>query len=133
MSLRKTGVATILALLAATALSSTAFAQPRPIPNTWDDRALSDWATPVTVLNLPPGHLSEKEYYAAPVDNLRSYPVYYPGREPAGYWEKLQKIGPQPLIEPEKLKSEADWIAAGRKVFEELDGQMFRHWDQETI
>jgi mono/diheme cytochrome c family protein len=31
----------------------------------------------------------------------------------------LQRVGPQPLIEPEKLKTEADWIDAGRRVFEE--------------
>jgi hypothetical protein len=59
--------------------------------------------------------------------------VYYPGREPAGYWEKLQKIGPQPLIEPEKLKSDTDWIDAGKRVFDELDAPTFRHWDQESI
>src|SRR5436853_591946 len=130
MSLREARAVTILTLLTATALSSTAFAQPRPIPKTWDDRALSDWAIPIAVLNVRPGHLSEKEYYAAPVDNLRSYPVYYPGREPAGYWEKLQNVGPQPLIEPEKLKSAADWIAAGKRVFDELDAPLYRHWDQ---
>jgi len=27
--------------------------------------------------------------------NLRSYPVYVPGREPHGYWEMLQRVGPQ--------------------------------------
>lgn len=25
-------------------------------------------------------------------DNLRTYPVYHPDREPAGYWERLQRI-----------------------------------------
>src|SRR5436305_1312661 len=33
----------------------------------------------------------------------------------------LQHVGPKPLIEPEKLISEADWIEAGRIVFEEAD------------
>ena len=47
------------------------------------------------------------------VENLRTYPVYYPGREPDGYWEMLQRVGPKPLIEPELLKSAADWIEAG--------------------
>src|SRR6516165_12737914 len=28
-----------------------------------------------------------------------------PGREPQGYWEMLQHVGPKRLIEPEKLKS----------------------------
>ena len=92
-----------------------------------------NWATPVAGLNVRPHHLSEKEYYATPVDNLRTYPVYYPDREPAGYWEKLQKLGPQPLIEPAKLKTEADWTAAGKRVFDELDAPTTRHWDPETI
>jgi hypothetical protein len=59
-----------------------AFAQP---PKTWDAKALADWATPVAGLNVRPGHFSEEEYYRAPIDNLRTYPVYYPGREPEGY------------------------------------------------
>ena len=33
----------------------------------------------------------------------------------------LQHVGPKPLIEPEKLKSKADWIEAGRRVFDEAD------------
>jgi len=46
-------------------------------PKTWDAKALADWATPVAGLNVRPGHFSEEEYYRAPVDNLRTYPVYY--------------------------------------------------------
>jgi len=91
-----------------------------------DAKALADWATPVAGLNIRPGHFSEEEYYRAPVDNLRTYPVYYPGREPEGYWEMLQKVGPKPLIEPETLKTEADWIRAGKRVFEEYDIPAFR-------
>jgi hypothetical protein len=72
-------------------------------------------------LKVRPGHFSAAEYYRAPVDNLRSYPYYAPGREPEGYWKMLNSIGPKPLIEPEKLKTEADWIAAGKRVFEEYD------------
>jgi hypothetical protein len=91
------------------------------IPKTWDDAALADWATPVAGLNVRPTHISEKDYYSLPVENLRTYPVYYPGREPEGYSEMLKHVGPKPLIEPEKLKNEADWIEAGRRVFDEAD------------
>ena len=48
------------------------------VPKTWDERALADWATPVAGLNVRPGHFSEREYYAAPVDNLRTYPAFVP-------------------------------------------------------
>jgi hypothetical protein len=67
------------------------------------------------------------------VDNLRTYPVYFPGREPEGYWEMLQHLGPKPLIELEKLKSEADWIEAGRRVFAEADHIHLRTFDPKLI
>jgi hypothetical protein len=89
------------------------------IPRTWDESALAGWATPLAGLNLRPSHLSAREYEALPLENLRSYPVYMPGREPEGYWEKLQTIGPQPLIDASTLKTDADWIVAGQRVFNE--------------
>jgi hypothetical protein len=74
------------------------------IPQSLGRGALADWATPVAGLNLRPTHISVKEYYSLTVENLRTYPVYFPGREPDGYWEMLQHIGPKPLIEPEDCK-----------------------------
>lgn len=91
------------------------------VPRIWDAKELESWATPLAGLGVAPGFVSEEEYYAAPVDNLRTYPVYHPSREPAGYREGLVHAGPKPLIEPAKLATEADWIEAGRRVFEELD------------
>src|SRR5688572_5166960 len=67
-------------------------------PRFWNDRELSDWATPVVGINVRPGHYSEKEYYAAPeLELVRTYPVYAPSREPAGYWQKLQNAKPERL------------------------------------
>src|SRR5579859_4570713 len=103
------------------------------IPKTWDDVALKDWPTPIAGLNVRPTHISAKEYYALPVEKLRTYPVYFPGREPEGYWNMLQHIGPQPLIDPEKLKSREDWIEAGRKVFDEADQLHERVLDPQLI
>ncbi len=103
------------------------------IPRTWDDAALADWATPVAGLNVRPGHISAKEYYALTVENLRTYPVYLNGKEPEGYWEMLKQVGPQPLIEPEKLKTEANWIEAGRRVFDEADHLHMRTFDLKFI
>lgn len=92
-----------------------------------------DWVTPVATLNVRPKHISTQEYYSAPEYNLRSYPVYVPGREPAGYWDMLLRIGPQPLIEPEKLKTEEDWIKAGQRVFDEASTPQLTVFDPETI
>jgi mono/diheme cytochrome c family protein len=103
------------------------------VAKVWDEKALREWATPVASLNVRPRHFSEKEYYSAPVDNLRTCPIYYPGREPQGYWEFLQKVGPQPLIEPDKIKTEADWIEAGQRVFDELDVPNMRNYDAQLI
>ena len=103
------------------------------IPKTWDEAELAEWATPLAGLNQRPTHISAEEYYSLPVENLRTYPVYFPGREPEGYWEMLQRVGPQPLIETEKLKTEADWIEAGRRVFEEADDIHLRTYDPKFI
>jgi len=92
-----------------------------PSKRIWNDADLATWATPVAGLGVRPTFFSEAEYYAAPVDNLRTYPVYHPAREPKGYREWMRKQGPQRLIEPEKLSTKADWIDAGRRVFEQLD------------
>lgn len=103
------------------------------IPRVWDDDALADWATPLAGLNGRPTHISAEQYYEMPVDNLKTYPVYVPGREPKGYWEMLQHVGPRPMIEPEKLRSEADWIEAGRVVFEQADDIQLRTYDPKLI
>jgi hypothetical protein len=109
-------------------------AEYRPaIPKTWDEAALAEWATPLAGLNLRPAHMSSKEYYSLPVDNLKTYPVYLPGREPPGYWEILNRIGPQPIIEPEKLKTVTDWVEAGRRVFEEADHLHLRTLDPKFV
>ena len=115
----------LVLLLGAPAMLEQAGLQPtsRPVvvPKIWDAKKLADWATPVAGLGVAPGFFSEEEYYAAPVDNLRTYPVYHPQHEPPGYRQWLRDQGAKPLIEPEKLKTEEDWIAAGRRVFQELD------------
>src|SRR5260370_23606171 len=98
-------------------------------PQFWNDRDLSDWATPVAGLNVRPGHYSEKEYYAAPVGELvRTYPVYFPGREPAGYRDMLRQAKPEPLLTP-GARTLADWVKEGRRVFHEMDIPYLRSYD----
>ena len=103
------------------------------IPKVWDEAALADWATPLAGVNLRPAHISAKDYYSLTVENLRTYPVYFPGREPDGYWEMLQHTGPKPLIEPQELQTEADWIEAGRRVFDEADHLHLRTLDPKFV
>ncbi len=99
------------------------------VPKIWDSKQLATWATPVAGINTTANFYSEEEYYAAPVDNVRTYPVYAPDKEPKGYREWMLKQGQQRLIEPEKLKTERDWIEAGRAVFAGLDFPVTRTGD----
>jgi hypothetical protein len=115
-------------------VASSSFAQLNiPAPRIWNDHDLAEWATPVAALGTRPGHLSEKEYYAIPVAEwVRTYPVYFPGREPEGYWQMLQSKKPEPLIAP-GARTEAAWIEAGRRAFEEMDVPGFRSTDPKII
>jgi hypothetical protein len=102
-------------------------------PRFWNDRELADWATPVAGLNVRPGHFSEREYYAAPeAEWVRTYPVYFPGRGPAGYWDALRERRPEPLI-ASAARTTAEWLAAGQRVFDEMDVPVFRSTDPAII
>jgi hypothetical protein len=90
-------------------------------PRIWSEEKLRDWFTPVAGMNARPNHYSEAEFYAAPVDNLRTYPVYHPDHEPPGYLESLRKRGAQPMLEVGKARSREEWIEAGQRVLDELD------------
>ena len=125
-------VAAAVALLAC-ARQSAPSSRGGAVPRLWDDAALRGWALPVAGLGAAPTYPSEAEYYAAPVDDLRTYPVYHPSREPPGYREWLRKQGARPLIGPELPSTEAGWIEAGRSVFEQLDTPSSRTADPKAI
>ena len=107
-------------------------AQPAP-PRTWDSQALKDWATPLAATNIRPGHFSEAEYYRAPLDNYRTYPVYLPEREPPGYWESLRNKKPEPLVDLAGIGPAFNWVAAGKRVWEEIDVPYMRLFDAASI
>jgi mono/diheme cytochrome c family protein len=118
-------------LLAAVSLAQGPPAWTPEIPRVWDEAALADWATPLAGLNVRPTHLSPAAYDALPEENLRTYPVYLPGREPSGYWDMLRAVGPQPLIQPAQLTTEESWIRAGERVFR--DSVVLRTFDPTLI
>jgi hypothetical protein len=103
------------------------------VPKIWDDKALEDWATPIAALGIRPGYYTAAEYYAVPGDNLKTYPVYRPDREPPGYWEWLHKQKPQPLVDASKLRTREDWITAGETAFQTLDEPPVRSSDPAMI
>ena len=115
-------------------ISSAQSAEPQiKAPRIWNDRDLAGWATPVAGLNVRPGHYSEREYYSAPVgEYVRTYPVYFPDREPAGYWEMVRGKKPEPLIRP-GARTSTEWVQEGRRVFRELDLPYLRNYDPKVI
>jgi hypothetical protein len=102
-------------------------------PTIWADEALKEWATPVAALGMRPGHYTSAEYYKARADNLRTYPVYPPDKEPPGYWESLQKKRPEPLVDASVIHTAQDWISAGERAFSEIDNVLGRTSDPEIL
>ena len=99
----------------------------------WDDVALADWAAPIAALHVRPGHYKPADYYAVPAENLRTYPVYLPDKEPPGYWESLKKKKPELLVDASKIRTKDDWIEAGARAFRELDNPFSRTDDPALI
>jgi hypothetical protein len=114
------------------ALAACLSGQPK-VPKIWDDKALADWATPIAALGVRPAHFTASEYYSVAAQNLRTYPVYHPDKEPPGYWGWLQKQTPQPLVDASKLRSRQDWIRAGGAAFRAVDNVPFRTNDPVKI
>jgi len=103
-----------------TALPATE--QDRPtviIPRTWDDQAVASLQVPLAVADASPVQIPSTYYYGIPVRPIyKSYAVYHPGREPAGYVEWLKRQEPQIVFDATKVRTAADWIAAGELVFD---------------
>jgi hypothetical protein len=106
-----------VAVLAAWSQDAAAPFSPQ-IPRVWDDNAMRDLELPLAA-RIPVHHISSLEYYRIPVrPNVKTYPIYAPGREPQGYWEWLQQQKPQPAFDPKALRTKEDWVKAGELIFE---------------
>lgn len=83
------------------------------IPRIYDDAETATWQVPLALAKVSPSFLTSSHFYARKVWPLyRSYPVYHPDREPAGYLEKLKSLEPEVLWDDTgkrpKLETEAD-------------------------
>jgi hypothetical protein len=88
------------------------------IPRTWEKAALDTMELPLANAQFSPIHIDEAAYYRIPQRVIyKSYPVYAPGRAPAGYMEWLETLEPEVAFEPSTLKTEAQWVSAGKTVF----------------
>src|SRR5215510_2235750 len=88
------------------------------IPKTWDDQKMASLELPLPNTSVTRDHISSDYYYRIPVRPIyKSYPVYTPGREPAGYLKWLKEQEAETVFDVSGLKTEADWIEAGEVVF----------------
>lgn len=107
-----------LALIALSPVARTQEFKP-DIPKAWDDKEIDRFELPLAQRDRSPRYMSSGEYYKLKVRPIyRTYPAYYPGREPAGYIESLKEKEPEIIFDPSKLHSKQDWIDAGKVVFE---------------
>jgi hypothetical protein len=90
---------------------------PVSVPRVWAQQDVDTFRLPLAALGEPPKLISEHDYYALPEVNLKTYPVYIPDKEPPNYLDWLAQQDPKPMVEVVNLKTEQDWIAAGREVF----------------
>ena len=110
----------VFLILLLSTITSLAMAQAfhPDIPRAWDDREVETFEVPLAQPDRSARYLSAAEYYALDVMPIyRSYPVYAPGREPAGYMESLKDKEPEIVFDPAKLHTQEDWIRAGAIVF----------------
>jgi hypothetical protein len=95
------------------------------IPKTWDETELKAWTIPAREPGAYTVHVAPSFYYSIPVPPIyKSYPIYHPSKEPPGYMEWLGRQDPQVIFDPSKLRTEAEWIAAGKLVFETPRGNV---------
>jgi len=90
------------------------------IPRVWVDDEMAALEVPLADPAASPKHVSADYYYRIPVRPIyKSYAVYVPGKEPAGYQDWLKQQEPQiEVTDVSKLRSEADWLSAGEAVFD---------------
>src|SRR5271165_4729452 len=65
------------------------------IPKVWQTAELERFDVPLSQPRYSPHHVSEDYYYRIPEALVyKNYPVYAPGRAPAGYLESLKRRAP---------------------------------------
>jgi hypothetical protein len=105
------------------AQSSNPYTSLHQIPRTWDDAAIETLEIPLAAAAGSPRHVSADYYYRIPVRPIyKSYAVFEPGHEPAGYMDRLQRLEPALLWDEQRhqppLRTEDDWMRAGEIVFD---------------
>ncbi|AXC14817.1 hypothetical protein ACPOL_5569 [Acidisarcina polymorpha] len=100
------------------ALLLALFALAPDTPQTWDQTAIHSLELPLANPEYSPVHLDRDRYYQISERVIyKSYPVFAPGREPAGYGDWLKTRDPEIIFPVNAPRDEDAWIAAGEIVF----------------
>jgi hypothetical protein len=92
---------------------------PAAVPRAWDARELSTFEVPLVRADRSAQHAAPDYYYRLAVRPIyKSYPIYAPGYEPAGYMDWLAQQEPADAFDGSALRTDADWVAGGGRVFE---------------
>jgi hypothetical protein len=96
-----------------------AAAQATTVPRMWDARELASFELPLVRADRSAQHATPNYYYRLAIRPIyKSYPIYAPGHEPAGYMEWLALQAPALAFDASTLASDADWAEAGEAVFD---------------
>ena len=88
------------------------------IPRTWASSEVADFELPLADPAYSPEHVPEEYYYRLPVRPIyKSYPIYHPDHEPAGYRAWLARQAPEVVFGASDQLEQEDWVAAGDLVF----------------
>jgi len=92
----------------------------RPVvPKTWDEQAIRAFDMPLADSTVIRTYMRADEYYSLPERPVyKSYAIYAPGREPAGYMEWLARQEPEVVFDAARLHTSEEWIQAGALVFD---------------
>src|SRR5262245_56695017 len=86
---------------------------PIAVPKAWDARELSTFEVPLVRADRSALHATPDYYYRLAVRPIyKSYPIYAPGYEPAGYMDWLAQQEPADAFDASALRTDVDWIAA---------------------
>lgn len=89
------------------------------IPKTWEEKAIASVELPLASTGVPPEPIPTDYFYRMAVRPIyRSYPIYAPGKEPPGYFERLKQLEPEIDFDSATLRTEPDWIKIGELVFD---------------
>jgi len=91
------------------------------VPRVWDDEALASMELPLAGLGQPATYVSAEYYYRIPERKIyKTYPLDAPGRDELAYLQWLREQEPEVVFDASRLKTEADWLRAGRLVWESV-------------